>query len=100
MKIFQNQWWKPIHCRSLRPKDPAKVSSLPNSVRENIIGSAEQAEITDSGLIDFLHSAAFILECIVANPALYDRKHEHYHNEPTKFQIWNGICVVHYEKRE
>lgn len=47
-----------------------------------------------------MHSVAFILECIVANPVLFNRKHEYYQNETIKLKIWNDICVVHYEKRE
>lgn len=62
--------------------------------------SVEQAEITDYGLIDFLQNVAFILECIVANPALYDHNNQLYHSESIKFSIWNHICTVYYGKRK
>lgn len=62
--------------------------------------SAEQAEITDQGLIDFLQNVAFILECIVAHPELFDHNHQLYHNELIKFSIWNHICTVYYGKRK
>lgn len=58
----------------------------------------EQAEITDYGLVDFLQNVAFILECIVANPALYDHNNQMYHDDGIKFPIWNHICTVYYEK--
>lgn len=58
----------------------------------------EQAEITDFGLVDFLQNVAFILECIVANPALYDLNTEMIRDRTIKFRIWNHICTVYYAK--
>lgn len=63
-----------------------------------VIDSLEQAEISDGGLIDFLHIVAFVLECIVANPVLYDRKNERYRDEPFKLKVWNEICTVFHDK--
>lgn len=62
--------------------------------------SPEQAEITDHGLVDFLQIVSFILECIVANPALYEHNNQLYRDESIKFSIWNHICTVYYGKRK
>lgn len=64
----------------------------------DIIDSLEQAEISDLALVDFLHNVAFAMECIVANPPLYDRKHERHRDELYKLKIWNELCTVYHEK--
>ena len=63
-----------------------------------VVDSLEQAEVTDDGLIDVLHVAVFVLECIVANPVLYDRKNERHHDEMFKLKVWNEICRVFHDK--
>lgn len=63
-----------------------------------VMDSPEQAEITEHGLVDFMQNVAFILECIVANPILYEHKHQLFRNESSKFAVWNHICTVYYEK--
>lgn len=71
---------------------------LNNSEISCAMDSPEQAEITEHGLVDFMQNVAFILECIVANPILYEHKHQLHRNESAKFSIWNHICNVYYEK--
>lgn len=51
-------------------------------------------------MIDFLHQFEFVLEFIVANPPLYDRKNEHYRDEHIKLMVWNEMCTAFYEKRK
>ncbi|XP_031636880.1 uncharacterized protein LOC116349539 [Contarinia nasturtii] len=62
------------------------------------LNSVERQEVRDNELIDFLHQVAFIFECILANPVLYDRKHEHHQNERFKFKTWDEICALVYQK--
>lgn len=82
----------------MRRKVDPNVSSRFNTSKTSAIDSAEMAEVSDGGLIDFLHVVAFILECIVANPVLYDRKNERYRDETFKLKVWNAICTVFHDK--
>lgn len=96
--IVRNNQKIVIFRRSLRPKSEQTTHDRLEMEKVGIIGSLEQAEVSESGLIDFLHVVAFILECIVANPVLYDRKNDRYRNEFFKLKVWNEICTMFHDK--
>lgn len=66
----------------------------------NAVESPEYIDLDERKLIDFLYSVEHVLECIVANPSLYDRNGQYYRDEGVKLKIWNEICSIFHEKCE
>lgn len=85
--------------RTAHQSQQVERSKQPAPNRNNAVEYSKSAQRV-SGLIDFLHQFEFVLEFIVANPSLYDRKNEHYRDEHIKLMIWNEMCTAFYEKRK
>lgn len=48
----------------------------------------------------FSNDLTYMLECIVANPSLYDKENSHFNDEDYKFKVWNEVCGIYYDERE
>lgn len=68
------------------------------NVKFNVSLDVNSEMNTNREIQNDLHFVSLLLELIVANPPLFDRKNKHFDDDKFKFQIWNEICTMCYKK--